>query len=139
MAVVVERIKEAIVRFRTALSSLGFVNRYNGALVQCQSLDSFTTASRRFISTKIVLSNCSAALNLTSNSRASFPVSLVSVSNDSKKLPKPYVYEDILTELLNKITWTPSHITYINDQVDTKIMMEKYFLASERISHLWDF
>ncbi|EMD65745.1 hypothetical protein COCSADRAFT_25354 [Bipolaris sorokiniana ND90Pr] len=78
-------------------------------------------------------------VQIPANITASFPVSLVSVSNDSKKLPKPYVYEDILTELLNKITWTPSNITYINDQVDTKIMMEKYFLASERISHLWDF
>jgi hypothetical protein len=50
------------------------------------------------------------------------PVPLVSVSSDGKELPKPYVYEDVLTESLGKITWKPSYVTHINDQDATQYL-----------------
>ena len=44
------------------------------------------------------------------------PIPLVSVSEDGKKLPKAFVYPDILATSLGNATFKPSFITKINGQ-----------------------
>jgi hypothetical protein len=44
------------------------------------------------------------------------PVALVSVSEDGKSLPVPYVYQDVVAESLGKAGYKASHIVKINGQ-----------------------
>jgi hypothetical protein len=44
------------------------------------------------------------------------PVPLVSVSEDGKSLPKPFVYPDILASSFGNASFTPSPISKINGQ-----------------------
>ncbi|KAF2476536.1 peptidase S41 family protein-like protein [Lindgomyces ingoldianus] len=44
------------------------------------------------------------------------PIPLVSVSEDGKALPKPYVYPDVLASSLGNASFTPSAISTINGQ-----------------------
>lgn len=51
------------------------------------------------------------------------PTPLVSVSQDGKSLPEPYVYRDILDSSLANTTYTPSKIIQINGE-DAKQYLE---------------
>ena len=53
------------------------------------------------------------------------PVPLVSVSEDGKELPKPFVYPDILAASFGNATFTPSAITKINGE-DADDWLEKW-------------
>jgi hypothetical protein len=53
------------------------------------------------------------------------PVPLVSVSNDGKALPEPYVYADVLAESFGNASFTPSPITTIDGQ-DAQEFLENW-------------
>ena len=53
------------------------------------------------------------------------PVPLVSVSEDGKALPKPFVYADVLAESFKNVSFTPSAITKINGE-DALVYLENW-------------
>ncbi|KAF2856628.1 hypothetical protein T440DRAFT_549982 [Plenodomus tracheiphilus IPT5] len=53
------------------------------------------------------------------------PVPLISVSSDGQELPKPYVYSDVLAELLGNASFVPSAVSKIDGQ-DAKTFLEHW-------------